>query len=47
MKLNPNVWLPHVKFTLQTIAITYPSNPNDVAKKNITILFLIYLYLYL
>ena len=33
MKLNPNVWLPHVKFTLQTIAITYPSNPNDVAKK--------------
>jgi len=33
MKLNPNVWLPHLKFTLQTIAITYPSNPNDVAKK--------------
>ena len=33
MKLNPNVWLPHLKFTLQTIAITYPSNPNDVSKK--------------
>ena len=33
MKLNPNVWLPHLKFTLQTMAITYPSNPNDVAKK--------------
>ena len=33
MKLNPNVWMPHLKFTLQTIAITYPSNPNDVAKK--------------
>jgi hypothetical protein len=33
MKLNPTVWLPHLKFTLQTIAITYPSNPNDVAKK--------------
>ena len=33
MNLNPNVWLPHIKFTLQTIAITYPSNPNDVAKK--------------
>lgn len=33
MKLNPNVWLPHLKFTLQTMAITYPSKPNDVAKK--------------
>lgn len=33
MKLNSNVWLPHVKFTLQTIAITYPENPNDIAKK--------------
>ena len=33
MKLNPNVWLPHLKFTLQTMAITYPSNQNDVAKK--------------
>ena len=33
MKLNPNVWMPHLKFTLQTMAITYPSNPNDVAKK--------------
>ena len=33
MKLNPNVWLPHLKFTLQTMAITYPSNPNDVSKK--------------
>ena len=33
MKLNPNLWLPHLKFTLQTMAITYPSNPNDVAKK--------------
>ena len=33
MKLNSNVWLPHLKFTLQTMAITYPSNPNYVAKK--------------
>ena len=33
MKLNPNVWLPHLKFTLQTMAITYPSNPNDLSKK--------------
>ena len=33
MGLNPNVWLPHLKFVLQTIAITYPRNPNDVSKK--------------
>lgn len=33
MGLNPNVWLPHLKFTLQTIAITYPKHPNDVSKK--------------
>lgn len=33
MGLNHNVWLPHLKFTLQTIAITYPSHPNDVSKK--------------
>ncbi len=32
-KLNENIWLPHLKFTLQTIAITYPSTPNDVTKK--------------
>ena len=33
MGLNYNVWLPHLKFTLQTIAITYPSHPNDVSKR--------------
>ena len=33
MRLNHNVWLPHLKFTLQTIAITYPKYPNDVTKK--------------
>ncbi len=33
MDLNSNVWLPHVKFTLQTIAISFPENPNDVTKK--------------
>ena len=33
MKLNPNVWMPHLKFTLQTIAMTYPSKPNDVSKR--------------
>ena len=33
MGLNYNVWLPHLKFTLQTIAITYPQRPNDVSIK--------------
>ena len=33
MGLNYNVWLPKLKFTLQTIAITYPAIPNDVSKK--------------
>ena len=33
MGLNSNVWMPHLKFTLQTIAITYPSHPNDVSKR--------------
>ena len=33
MGLNYNVWLPHLKFTLQTMAITYPKNPNDVSIK--------------
>lgn len=33
MGLNSNVWMPHFKFVLQTIAITYPRNPNDVSRK--------------
>ena len=33
MGLNHNVWLPRLKFTLQTIAITYPARPNDVSKR--------------
>ena len=33
MGLNHNVWLPHLKFTLQTMAVTYPKNPNDVSIK--------------
>ena len=33
MGLNYKVWLPYLKFTLQTIAITYPSRPNDVSKR--------------
>lgn len=33
MSLNENIWGPHFWFTLHTIAITYPQNPNDVVKK--------------
>ena len=33
MGLNQNIWLPNLKFTLQTIAITYPAHPNDVSKR--------------
>lgn len=33
MGLNPNVWLPKLKFTLQTMAILYPEKPNDVSIK--------------
>ena len=33
MGLNHNVWLPHLKFTLQTIAISYPKHPNEVSIK--------------
>ena len=33
MGLNHNVWLPHLKFTLQTMAITYPKHPNEVSIK--------------
>ena len=32
-KLDPQVWYPYFKFTLQTIGMTYPNNPNDVTKK--------------
>ena len=33
MPLNPEVWLPHLEFMLQTISILYPQYPNDVTKK--------------
>ena len=33
MGINPHVWVPHLKFTLQTIAITYPTRPNKVTKR--------------
>ena len=32
-KLDPQVWYPYLKFTLQTIGMTYPNKPNDVTKK--------------
>lgn len=33
MALDPKVWGPFYWFVLHTIALTYPSNPNDVIKK--------------
>ena len=30
MKLKHDVWLPKLRFTLQTIALNYPDNPNEV-----------------
>ena len=56
MALDPVVWGPHYWFVLHTIALTYPSNPNEtikkklldlvVLKKNIMILCIIFLYFY-
>ena len=47
MGLNPKIWLPRYHFIMQTIAISYPMNPNDVSKKNIMILFKISQYFFL
>ena len=33
MGINPHIWVPHLRFTLQTIAITYPTRPNKVTKR--------------
>lgn len=33
MNLNPSIWVPHLKFILQTVAITYPNRPNETSKK--------------
>jgi len=33
MGLDPKVWLPHFRFVMQTMAISYPKHPNDVSKK--------------
>ena len=33
MALDPKIWGPHYWFVLHTIALTYPTNPNEVIKK--------------
>ena len=33
MELYPTVWGPHYWFVLFSIAVSYPTNPNDVIKK--------------
>lgn len=33
MTLNPDIWMPHLQFVLQTMSIMYPIHPNDVTKK--------------
>lgn len=33
MELDPKIWGPHYWFTLHTIAMSYPLNPNTVTKK--------------
>ena len=43
--MNSKVWGPHYWFVLFTMATSYPKNPNDVTKKNITNLFKICPYL--
>ena len=35
MPLDPEIWMPHFKFTLQTISVMYPQHPNDVTKKKV------------
>ena len=44
MTLNPYVWLPHFEFTLQTIAVQYPKKPNELLRKSIMNLLVIYQY---
>lgn len=33
MPLDPEIWMPHFEFMLQTISVMYPQHPNDVTKK--------------
>ena len=46
MPLDPEVWFPHLEFTLQTMSILYPQYPNDVTKKKYYDTIQIYLYFY-
>lgn len=31
--LDPNIWGPHFWFFIETLALNYPNNPNDVTRK--------------
>ena len=33
ISLNPEVWGPHYWFILYTMAVSYPTNPNEITKK--------------
>ena len=33
MPLDPEIWMPHFEFIMQTISVLYPQHPNDVTKK--------------
>ena len=46
MALSASIWGPHYWFVLFTIALNYPLTPNKVTKKNIMILFKMFLCLY-
>ena len=46
MSLSKEVWLPYVKFFMLTIALNYPTHPNDVSKKNKVCQWLTYLQRY-
>ena len=35
MNLDPKVWGPHYWFVFYSIALCYPNNPNNIAKKKI------------
>jgi len=38
-QFNPQIWGPYFWFFIQTIALQYPNNPNDVIKKKYFTLF--------
>ena len=33
MDLNPEIWAPHYHFFIQSVAINYPTMPNEITKK--------------